>query len=590
MKWQNRLGLLGLSYLLAVPVLLAAKDVAVPASCTPQVNQALADLITSKTTQNVDNIMVCGVATAKSRLQGGGRHGSHHVTTLAVQLPAGNQVNVQVVSNDTLDGVVIVPAQAQVFAYGQGYVSHGLWAAGVHDVHCATHPGADNGWIFTGGVKIPASCPVSFGSIAVPAISGRGQPQIARPAELTDFSHGAGERAVQADTFADSVGFVTHVQYNNAGNYYSHLTDLIGLLHAAGIRHIRDGWASDWDATHYETLGYRRMCAAGIKLMLLPANQPSRAGLNAFQKYVNGCVEAWEGYNECDSYSVGEPSTLPNCVKAVAWLPAQRQSATDLGIASVGLSNSGGATFSHTGDISQFIDYQNIHTYRDNNQNPEDINAGNLPTADGYGYASLQWWMNLSRGNAANLPFMVTEVGYKSSPVVAKGEVPESIQAKYLARTLLVDFVVGIKRTYLYQFFDEPGDHWGVVHNDLSPKPAYTYIKNLVQMTTDVGMPFSPGKLAYKVTGTDATLRHLLLQKRDGSFYLVLWLGQNAWNNSEASAITIAPQSASLVLSGAHKAVTANSWSNTGAVITTQAGGSNIGLSVSDQITIVRIL
>lgn len=162
MKKRLQFVLLALLYVFTVPVVFAAKDVAVPTACTPQVNQALSDLIASKTTQDIDNIMVCGVATAKSRLQGGGRHGSHHVTTLAVLLPGGNQVNVQVVSNDTLDGVVIVPAQAQVFAYGQGYVSHGLWAAGVHDVHCATHPGADNGWIFTGGVKTPTSCPSRY--------------------------------------------------------------------------------------------------------------------------------------------------------------------------------------------------------------------------------------------------------------------------------------------------------------------------------------------------------------------------------------------------------------------------------------------
>jgi hypothetical protein len=46
-----------------------------------------------------------------------------------------------------------------VFAYGQGYVTHGRWAAGVHDVHCSTHAGADNGWVVVAGVKTPNSCP-----------------------------------------------------------------------------------------------------------------------------------------------------------------------------------------------------------------------------------------------------------------------------------------------------------------------------------------------------------------------------------------------------------------------------------------------
>jgi len=136
----------------------AAKDVPVPAACTPAVNQGLSNLIASHTTRDVDNIMVCGIATQKSRVQHGGPHGSHHVTTLAVQLPNGQSVNVQVVTNDDLDGVVTASPNDQVFAYGQGYLTQGLWVAGVHDLHCATHPGADNGWIVIAGVKTPSSC------------------------------------------------------------------------------------------------------------------------------------------------------------------------------------------------------------------------------------------------------------------------------------------------------------------------------------------------------------------------------------------------------------------------------------------------
>jgi hypothetical protein len=135
-----------------------AKDVPVPAVCTPQVNQGLAALIASHTTRNVNNIMVCGVATQKSRLQGARQHGTHHVTTLEVQLPNGQTVNVQVVTNDDLDGVVVASPNDQVYAYGQGYLTHGLWVAGVHDVHCSTHPGADNGWVVVAGTKTPSSC------------------------------------------------------------------------------------------------------------------------------------------------------------------------------------------------------------------------------------------------------------------------------------------------------------------------------------------------------------------------------------------------------------------------------------------------
>ena len=68
-------------------------------------------------------------------------------------------MNVQVVTNDDLDGVVTARVNDPVFAYGQGYIAHGFWVAGVHDVHCSTHPGADNGWVVVAGVKTPRSCP-----------------------------------------------------------------------------------------------------------------------------------------------------------------------------------------------------------------------------------------------------------------------------------------------------------------------------------------------------------------------------------------------------------------------------------------------
>ena len=137
----------------------AARNVPVPARCTPQVNQGMADLIASGTRRDVDNIMVCGTAIERTRVHRGGPHGSHHITTIATPMPNGQTVNVQVVTNDDLDGVVTAQPNDPVFAYGQGYVSHGFWAAGIHDVHCSTHPGADNGWVVVAGVKTPVSCP-----------------------------------------------------------------------------------------------------------------------------------------------------------------------------------------------------------------------------------------------------------------------------------------------------------------------------------------------------------------------------------------------------------------------------------------------
>lgn len=137
------------------------RDVAVPTDCTPEVNQKLADLVAQQATGNVDNVMVCGVTISPSRTQRGGEHGSHQILPLLVNLPGAGSKLVEVVTNDDLDGVVTAPKGAQVFAYGQAFFDEGSrFAAGIHDVHCATHRTADNGWVVVNGAKAPESCPV----------------------------------------------------------------------------------------------------------------------------------------------------------------------------------------------------------------------------------------------------------------------------------------------------------------------------------------------------------------------------------------------------------------------------------------------
>lgn len=133
-------------------------DVAVPSSCTASVNAKLQKMIHDQPNGYTENVMVCGIA-RKTVVNSGGAHGSHHIITVEVNLPDDGKKMVQIAINDALDGVVTAAPNAPVFAYGQGYIAHGAWVAGVHDVHCSTHRTADNGWVVVAGVKTPASCP-----------------------------------------------------------------------------------------------------------------------------------------------------------------------------------------------------------------------------------------------------------------------------------------------------------------------------------------------------------------------------------------------------------------------------------------------
>jgi hypothetical protein len=152
-KVSRFLTIIGLSFTLG-----AAADVPVPTSCTPDVNARLAGLLSSHARNNVDNVMVCGVTVSPSRPQRGGPHGTHEILPITVVFPDGSSRLVEVVTNDDLDGKVTASAKASVLAYGQAFfTSTGHFAAGIHDVHCSTHAGADNGWVVVNGTKYPAA-------------------------------------------------------------------------------------------------------------------------------------------------------------------------------------------------------------------------------------------------------------------------------------------------------------------------------------------------------------------------------------------------------------------------------------------------
>lgn len=147
----------------SVAPVVAQRDVPVPAACTAQVNRKLYDLLNSGQQRTVDNVMVCGTTVSSSRTQRGGRHGSHEILPLRAPMPDGQQKLIEVVVNDDLDGVVTAPVNASVVAYGQAFFpSKGRFSAGIHDVHCSTHRGADNGWVVVNGTKSPSSCPSRY--------------------------------------------------------------------------------------------------------------------------------------------------------------------------------------------------------------------------------------------------------------------------------------------------------------------------------------------------------------------------------------------------------------------------------------------
>lgn len=212
--------------------------------------------------------------------------------------------------------------------------------------------------------------------------------------------------------------------------------------------------------------------------------------------------------------------------------------------------------------LAPFVDYGAFHPYP---------GGGNFDT-DRSSYATVDWYLGKSNFPSVNMdtddgvdhgvahydfvflnyqppfgdkPMVATETGYSTRPMADyttfNRDTSEADQAKYLPRLLCEYFAHGVVRTFLFNFVDDGDGTFGLMHKDYSPKPAYAAVKTLLHTLSDPGPKFRPGTLNYtllvkpvrnwkdsntgRVSDYDRTqyLHHLLLQKRDGAFYLLLW-------------------------------------------------------------------
>jgi hypothetical protein len=71
---------------------------------------------------------------------------------------------------------------------------------------------------------------------------------------------------------------------------------------------------------------------------------------------------------------------------------------------------------------------------------------------------------------------------------------------------------------------DEGGNQkFGFYKPDYTPRKAAVYLHNLTTILVDDGRVGQPGRLGYSVQDQPATVHDLLLQKKDGTFELVVW-------------------------------------------------------------------
>jgi hypothetical protein len=302
-------------------------------------------------------------------------------------------------------------------------------------------------------------------------------------------------------------------------------------------------------------------------------------------------MESLEAPNECDRVGACGLSLAASLNNLFGILPTVDAAAGALGIPVLGPSFTQVATYPDVGNIASTMTYNNLHVYF-GGRNPGS-NGWGAPDAEGNFYGSFAFWLNQGDIDAPNVPSVITETGYQSFPgVPIPFTIPENIEASYIPRTLLLAYKTGIKQTYLYELLDDPmSPGFGLLRGDLSPKPAYTAVQNLIANLWDKGPAFTPGQLSYSIQGGDSTLQQILFQKRDGSFWLILWLEQSSFNPVTYTPTPVTPQTVTLTLGGSYVAPNIGAFDDTGNLHwASPAASSVVPLTISDQPTIVKIL
>jgi hypothetical protein len=363
------------------------------------------------------------------------------------------------------------------------------------------------------------------------------------------------ETAGSADAFVNSIGSNAHLSYTNRPYFTAFSTIIVPRVRELGIRHLRingivlpdDRWMrqvySNANALYHD---------AGVTydLIATPVSQPrpdsSHFPFDRLFEFMDpASIDMVEGINEPDY-----PDKYPDwAAQATAWQQALYAAVKSnprlagrpvLGPALV----HGRLSATAIGDLSAAEDLANAHPYP----------GGRLPSVNLASQIEERAPENGSR------PYVITETGYHTAVAATKGGHPgvsELAMGKYLPRLFFEYWNAGIRRTYQYEFIDEgtdpsdPEQHFGLLRNDGSPKPAFTALKNLIALLGDSGHPVTLGSLSYSLTGASAAVHHTLLEKADGRFYLVLWQEVASYDIPAKRDLAVPPQNVRVTLGAA---------------------------------------
>lgn len=278
---------------------------------------------------------------------------------------------------------------------------------------------------------------------------------------------------------------------------------------------------------------------------------------------IGNAAYAVEYFNELDRDKTADPNDFDlNIAYGVPKLWARTSTLRANGVKILGPSLLGyklGGTFNDASEtkttfdaanaqtIENFFDFGNLHTYFGTAKLPETTFQSKTPNELPSGWATqfasvaptggtaddpmnryryYSWYISRQK------PIITTETNSQGS-----GSTGELRSGSFVPRILLESFRMGVQQTYIFNLVMYNGyGLFGNESDDYEVKPAGQALHNLTTILSDAATSYTPsGTLDYSVP---AGIRHVLLQKSDGTFWLCLW--KAAEYTTTASAVTLA--------------------------------------------------
>ncbi len=387
---------------------------------------------------------------------------------------------------------------------------------------------------------------------------------------------GTQEMPTSADRFVNSIGVNVHL--GDANSVYGKNMPLVeSLLIESGIKHYRTG-GTIGDSTLLEQ--FHTLAASGVNVDFVVSIYSNTSRLLSFARAIGTGLDSLEGPNEFDLSNEPNWWTTLDAYQAQLYPVAQ-----GLHVAAIAPALTQENHFTQVGNLTSIADVANMHDYL----------AGRNPGTGGWGgtdkfgtYGGLEWNINIAHQPIVGKWIWATETGYSSD--ADPYALPASIESRYALRTLLEHWNAGVTRTYFYELFDEgpePFSHYGLVDSGGGPKPEYRAIKRMIAHVSDPGPVFNLTPLSYSLSGN---VHHLLLQRRNGTFVLILWDEAQEWNPDTRQPISISPRPVTLTFSNVPHAMSSTTFDENGEVATTNVSAArSVTVRISGTPTMVDI-